>query len=410
MMDHPCLPLELITIVLKYVTTQRELYQCTLVNSYFFEIANPKLWRRMSTVNHPDRPKRLLHSLKWAATHGRKPFPGDHINSFCISEECPTPLMVTLTAGYARSLRELELSYMHLTRDEMEAIAIFCPLLSVLIFFECTNTFDVLEPIGEHGHNLSTFHVYTCPDEMDLSPLKQCEGLRMLCLAGCPWLTMDRAGNTLLSLDQLDELDISQSPFDDPDRFLEKMIPSEPYQQSRHLTDDSDDSDDNDNDGILPPLGGLTRFGISCDSGTQSNMWFDFLMSRPPHLVTLDIAEESVSDALLSIMHIHLPNLKSLGLNRCSGFSSRGLREMIKQNPGLDILSMRGSRLPRRCFPELKGEGVFLDHFISWEELDMIRQNTEFVVHFSDDDLLPSERETLEYMRSDEYIFGTALG
>jgi hypothetical protein len=79
---------------------------------------------------------------------------------------------------------------------------------------------------------------------------------------------MDRAGSAILSMDQLVELDISQSPFDDPDRFLEKMIPSEPYQQSRHH--------DNDGDVILPSLGGLTRFGISCGSGTNSNMWFDF--------------------------------------------------------------------------------------------------------------------------------------
>ncbi|SAM03832.1 hypothetical protein [Absidia glauca] len=396
MMDHPCFPLELITIVLKNVTTRQELYQWTLVNSYFFEIANPKLWRRIGTVNHPDRPKRLLHSLKWAATHGRKPFPGDFISNFCIDEECPTPLMVTLTAGYARSLRELELSNMHLTGDEMEAIAIFCPLLSVLIFFECTNTFDVLEPFGEHGHNLSAFHVYVSLDEMDLLPLTLCEGLRMLYLAGCPWLTMDRAGSALLSMDQLDELDISQSSFDDPDRFLENMIFSEPYQQYRHL------NDDNDNDGLLPPLGGLTRFGISCRSGTQPNMWFDFLIVRPRHLVTLCIARECVGDNLLSIMHHFLPNLKSLRLDRCFGFSSLGVREMIKHNPGLDDLQMVYSRLPRRCFPELNGEGVFLDHFIGRDELDMIRQNTGFVVDLSDDHLLPSERETLELQGSDE--------
>ncbi|SAM07028.1 hypothetical protein [Absidia glauca] len=389
MMDHPCFPLELITIVLNNVTTERELYQCTLVNSYFFEIANPKLWNTISTVNHPDRPKRLLHSLKWAVTHGRKPFPGDYIDGLGFTEGCPTSLMVTLTAGFARSLCELELSHMHLTGDEMEPIAIFCPLLFELILFECTNTFDFLEPFGEQGHNLCILNVYTCPDEMDLLPLKQCENLRVLYLAGCPWLTMDRAGNAILSMDQLDELDISQSPFDDPDRFLEKMIPSEPYHQSRHH--------DNDNDVILPPLSGLTRFGISCGSGTNTSMWFDFLMSRPPHLVALNIAEESVSDTLLSIMHFYLPNLKHLGLDRCFGFSSLGLREMIKQNPGLDILSMRGSRLPRRCFPELKGEGVFLDHFIRRDELDMIRQNTGFVVHFSDDHLLPSERDALEH-------------
>jgi hypothetical protein len=301
--------------------------------------------------------------------------------------------MVTLTAGYARSLRELELSYMHLTRDEMEPIAIFCPLLSTLIFFECTTDFDVLEPLGEHGPNFSTFHVYSCLDEMDLLPLTECGSLRMLCLAGCPWLTMDGAGDALLSMDQLDELDISQSAFDDPVGFLEKMIHSEPYQQYRHLREDSDD---NGNDGIMPPLGGLTRFGISCRSERQSNIWFDFLLLRPPHLVTLDIADECVSDALLSLMHSSLPNLKSLGLHRCFGFSSMGLREMIKHNPGLDSLQVVRSRLPRRCFPELKGEGVFLGHFLRRDELDMIRQNTEFVVHLSDDRLLPNEREALE--------------
>ncbi|KAI8335356.1 hypothetical protein BC941DRAFT_514860 [Chlamydoabsidia padenii] len=193
--NHRHIPFELLELIITHVTDNKDLLQGTLVNKLFYAVANPKLWH--SPIHYRRHrqytAKPLLKSLQLANSCPHlHPVPlGSYIRklSFCCKDDPyfgnaftdSRHILISLL-NWTPRVEELILEGNRFENYHMNAIAHYCPQLTILSLYDMDNiTDDALTLFGR----LTSLTLRKCTRLTDraLLNVKHCP-LASLCLQG----------------------------------------------------------------------------------------------------------------------------------------------------------------------------------------------------------------------------------
>ncbi|SAL97693.1 hypothetical protein [Absidia glauca] len=136
--DTRSLPMELAEMIIVYVNSKRELFQCALTSRLFYAASNPKLWRRPSnsgqlgivSVNYFSALAKQTRKYNIEAT----PF-GHHICHLDINN--PVMEDIVRLLEHAPLLERLTLHSIYFCDKDLERITDLCPQLKALELSKC---------------------------------------------------------------------------------------------------------------------------------------------------------------------------------------------------------------------------------------------------------------------------------
>lgn len=382
------LPFEVASKILGNVDTQHDMYQCTLVSSLFYSIANPLLWHSPSKYSaaegaFPNFTETLVKSLHLARQH----FDGYHhaatlgqhvrrltFNGYDLLHH------VFLLLDQTTMLQELSLLNMYIDTATSAWVFRHCPSLERVYLSDVYSLrkggLDALARYCPRVRDLTIDSCYNLTP-LALSALKEIPFLERLHISNCRWATMEETALHLRNLKHLTHLRIFTTLDGGPsdgitNSFLRHFLPRDANEE--------------------PPFPELTDFYMgktTSDSSTRvtNDALIPFFKTHPRlKKIQLNGGADINEDTLVA-MATYLPDLQHLDLCDNRGMSSQAIRQLVKDCPGLTMVDLAGCSLPKRCFPEVPDDDLLVNH-LGERATTLIRRDEQKLTFSAGDDVL----------------------
>ncbi|ORZ07198.1 hypothetical protein BCR42DRAFT_426512 [Absidia repens] len=158
---HPRdLPAEIVSMILKHITNQPDLYSLTLVNKHFHSLVNPLLWKDPKILHR--KALRLFLSCLADAHH---PTPGRLVEHLEIRGDYWTDTKLSLLLPHIRHLKEVLVEpNTRITHTSFNHVPRHCPQLTkIFLGDEKAITDQTIARIPQHCHQLKTLRLVACP-------------------------------------------------------------------------------------------------------------------------------------------------------------------------------------------------------------------------------------------------------
>ncbi|ORZ04750.1 hypothetical protein BCR42DRAFT_428918 [Absidia repens] len=332
------LPNEIVSCIVDHVSTQQDLYACTLVNKQFHEEANPLLWYSPELNNETS----LNRILSYLSDADQPSILAQFIRKLYLKGNHWTNTYLSLLMPYLRQLQQLEIdgsgSYhdsVNITSDSLKHLPRHCRNLESLNIKGIDPCKSFFFELGRHCHQLYELYLDSC---FHLSPNT------FNWLAACPLESLhiefkslhnkalsDQLVTDLIRFHLLTDLKIEGLDFQ---LLLTKWTSSHNNSNTTTTTPSS----------IWPYL---TRLHLSSMSSANDATFIPFIKSHS-QLQDLDLhGNSNFTDAALASMGGCLPLLTRLSVAGNAVITHQGIRRLIRNSRRLSFIDIR-------CCKEIK--------------------------------------------------------
>jgi hypothetical protein len=233
------LPFETLSVIVSYICNPQDLYQCTLTNTAFYKLANPKLWHAPTDVTNTSYSEFARTLLNDSQINNLRSLPHGHYIrrldlSFALTDLkysaavsllfTYTPLLEIVTIDLSGPIRSLRYNY-RLSKPVYKNLLLLCPRLRVVS--PTDRYLNFLKNLG-HCHQLHTLHLTDTNVIFDgLWNLRDCP-LESLTVKSSLWTAHDK----LHDLHQFTRLTSLKISTDDSYDILDRLLFLSPPQPS----------------------------------------------------------------------------------------------------------------------------------------------------------------------------------
>ncbi|CAO3601078.1 unnamed protein product [Absidia cylindrospora] len=351
-------PQEIASLIVHQLDSKHGLYNCTLINKTFHQVANPLLWRTLEINN--DAATRIITCLQSVPNSSLGG--GRFVRHLVLCMTLWTDDEFLLVMQHTTHLERLSMNTpINITDRSLKHLPRHCPRLNDLELTIVPIAQPTMDALGQHCHQLTRLTLHDCNDlgPDTFSSLMPCP-LTCLNIEGPPagLTTTTKVIKDLVShgFDQLTHLTLGNSKFDDiNNEFISNLL-------SLAATPDT-----------WPRL---THLWISCyiprdrdtiyGHGAFASGLVRFLQSHGGGLEHLGLVSGQYNDSVLDAIGAIRPpppRLTSLSLVASKKITARGVRRLVQQWPMLSSVSL-GSCLKMTLdkFPEVTNNNDII-HF-----------------------------------------------
>ncbi|OZJ06528.1 hypothetical protein BZG36_00506 [Bifiguratus adelaidae] len=367
---------ELLSLIFSHLP-QSQLHTILLVNSYFYSVATPVLYKAPSFTQRNSLylfAESLCSSIR-GKCNGRlvkRLYVGEFWAQGGVGDEVLAMILRTVPM-----LEEISLiGCRRLTDKSMSLLGICCPRLSSINLEGCELSFRTLHEIAYHCRVLKTLNLRGCQSlpGMALIVFGKVASLEHINLTDCRWLSADQTTQDLQKLTKLQTLElINCSAVDDV--FLQALIsPANPLDISLISN---------------PSIGfpQLTHLYLSGNADIHDSGLCPFLTVHPT-IQDLSLACTSITDTSLKHIAATLSKLSALEVSFCPHITAVGIRHVIRKCPRLIVIGLKScDKIDSDAFPELTDNLHDRDvqlNYLWYEDLEKIRRHEQELRHIVD--------------------------